>query len=153
MDCIVHGILQVRILEWVAFPFSRGSSQSRDQPRSPTDQPRSPTSLADLYQLSHKGSPRILEWVAYPFSRESSWPRNQTGVACIAGRFFTNGAIREAPTWGGVNSLNYNSPLHIGIYTAKNNLTSVNPQTRAQKKWKSRNWEISDCFGNRRNFF
>ena len=27
---IVHGILQVRILEWVAFPFSRGSSQPRD---------------------------------------------------------------------------------------------------------------------------
>ena len=31
MDYIVHGILQARILEWVAFPFSRGSSQSRDQ--------------------------------------------------------------------------------------------------------------------------
>ena len=27
----VHGILQVRIPEWVAFPFSRGSSQLRDQ--------------------------------------------------------------------------------------------------------------------------
>ena len=27
----VHGILQTRILEWVAFPFSRGSSQPRDQ--------------------------------------------------------------------------------------------------------------------------
>ena len=27
----VHGILQDRILEWVAFPFSRGSSQLRDQ--------------------------------------------------------------------------------------------------------------------------
>ncbi|XP_055391777.1 androgen-induced gene 1 protein isoform X5 [Bubalus kerabau] len=26
---IVHGILQARILEWVAFPFSRGSSQPR----------------------------------------------------------------------------------------------------------------------------
>ena len=26
----VHGILQARILEWVAFPFSRGSSQVRD---------------------------------------------------------------------------------------------------------------------------
>ena len=25
------GILQARILEWVAFPFSRGSSQPRDQ--------------------------------------------------------------------------------------------------------------------------
>ena len=28
---IVHGILQARIPEWVAFPVSRGSSQSRDQ--------------------------------------------------------------------------------------------------------------------------
>ena len=26
----VHGILQARILEWVAFPFSRGSSQAKD---------------------------------------------------------------------------------------------------------------------------
>ena len=31
MDCTVHGILQARILEWVAFPFSRGSSQPRDR--------------------------------------------------------------------------------------------------------------------------
>ena len=31
MDDTVHGIAQARILEWVAFPFSRGSSQCRDQ--------------------------------------------------------------------------------------------------------------------------
>ena len=31
MGHTVHGILQTRILEWVAFPFSRGSSQPRDQ--------------------------------------------------------------------------------------------------------------------------
>ena len=36
MDCSsrgssVHGLLQARILEWVAFPFSKGSSQPRDQ--------------------------------------------------------------------------------------------------------------------------
>ena len=49
-----------------------------------------------LYQLSHKGSSRILEWVAYPFSRGSSLPRNWTGISCIAGRFFTNWATREA---------------------------------------------------------
>ena len=30
MDYTVHGILQARILEWV-IPFSRGSSQTRDQ--------------------------------------------------------------------------------------------------------------------------
>ena len=31
MNYKVHGILQARILEWVAFPFSRGSSQPRDR--------------------------------------------------------------------------------------------------------------------------
>ena len=36
MDCSppgssVHGVLQVRILEWVVIPFSRGSSRPRDQ--------------------------------------------------------------------------------------------------------------------------
>ena len=31
IDCIVHGILQARIMEWVAFPFSRGSYQPRDR--------------------------------------------------------------------------------------------------------------------------
>ena len=30
-DYTVHGILQARILQWVAFPFSRGSSQPRDR--------------------------------------------------------------------------------------------------------------------------
>ena len=38
---------------------------------------------------------RILEWVAYPFSSGSSRPRNLTRASCIAGRFFTNWAIRE----------------------------------------------------------
>ena len=41
MDCSpagfsVHGILQVRILEWVVMPFSRGSHQPRDGTQSPT---------------------------------------------------------------------------------------------------------------------
>ena len=31
VDYTVHGILQARILEWVAYPFSRRSSQPRDQ--------------------------------------------------------------------------------------------------------------------------
>ena len=33
VDYTVHGILQARMLEWVAFHFSRGSSQPRDQPQ------------------------------------------------------------------------------------------------------------------------
>ena len=52
-----------------------------------------------LYQLSHKATPRILEWIAYPFSRGFSPPRNWTGISCIAGEFFTNWAISEAPPY------------------------------------------------------
>ena len=85
MDCMVHGILQTRMLVWQAFP-------------SPGDLPNPglPHCRWILYQRSHKGSPRTLEWVACPFYSESSWPRNQTGVSCIVGRFFTKLAIREA---------------------------------------------------------
>ena len=51
------------------------------------------TILWFLLQLS----PRILGWVAYPFFSGSSWPRNWTRISCIAGRFFTSWATREAP--------------------------------------------------------
>ena len=30
MDYTFHGILQARILAWIAIPFSRGSYQARD---------------------------------------------------------------------------------------------------------------------------
>ena len=49
-DYTVHGILQARILELVAFPFYSGSSHTGIKPRS--------LALRQiLYQLSHKGSP------------------------------------------------------------------------------------------------
>ena len=35
VDYIVHGMLQIRILEWVAIPLSRGSSQPRAQTQCP----------------------------------------------------------------------------------------------------------------------
>ena len=47
MDYAINGILQVRIQAWVAFPFSRGSSQLN---------PGLPRCRLILYQLSHKGS-------------------------------------------------------------------------------------------------
>ena len=51
MDYTVPGILQARILEWVAFPFSRGSFQPRDRTQV------SHIAGGFFYQLSHKGSP------------------------------------------------------------------------------------------------
>ena len=43
----VHGILQARILEWVAMSSSRGSSQPRIEPKSPALE-------ADSLPLSHQ---------------------------------------------------------------------------------------------------
>ena len=73
------GILQARILEWVAMPC-------------PEDLPNPDLLHCKwiLYRLSHQGSPRIPERVAYPFSRGSSGPRNWTGVTCIASGFFSS---------------------------------------------------------------
>ena len=35
MDYTIHGILQARILEWVALSFSRGTSRSSDRTKVP----------------------------------------------------------------------------------------------------------------------
>ena len=51
MGHTVHGILQARILDWVAFPFSRESSQPRIEPRSPTLQ-------ADSLPAEPQGKPK-----------------------------------------------------------------------------------------------
>ena len=68
----VHGILQARILEWVAVPSSRGSSQPRDWTRSPTLQ-------ADSLSSEPPGKPKntgigslsLLQGI-FP-SQESNW--------------------------------------------------------------------------------
>ena len=46
----VHGILQARILEWVAIPFSRGSPN-------PGIEPRSPAVQADFLLFEPPGKP------------------------------------------------------------------------------------------------
>ena len=52
---VVHGILQARIPEWVAVPFSRGSSQPRDQT-----------------QVSHSAGGFLTTWA----TREVPWYRS-----------------------------------------------------------------------------
>ena len=87
----VHGILQARILEWVAFPFSRGSSQPRDRTQVSLIAGRFFTSWATGEAQEH--------WSGQPmgcFSSRSSHPRNRTRVSCIVGRFFASWAMREA---------------------------------------------------------
>ena len=57
---------------------------------------------------------RLLVWVAILFSRGSSWPRDWTEVSCVAGRFFTIWATREAPTLGG-GGLTYPTTTPAGL--------------------------------------
>ena len=66
----VHEILQARLLEWVAIPFSRNIPN-------PGIKPGLPHCRQILYQLSHQGSPREIKKIIYiqPFPPQSrlSW--------------------------------------------------------------------------------
>jgi len=73
--CSVHGILQTRILEWVAISFSRGFSQpllllsrfSRVRLCDPIDGSPVVSSVPGILQA------RILEWVAISLSSAWKW--------------------------------------------------------------------------------
>ena len=55
----VHGVLQARILEWVAIPLSKGSSQPRDRPGSIT---------GGLYSLILENIQRIYLYINNSYS-------------------------------------------------------------------------------------
>ena len=105
----VHGILQGRILQWVATSSSRGSFQPRNRTlllRCSSDYcslcvcvsvvcillcmyARSCPTFCDPMGCSQPGSSvhgisqkRTLEWVGVSSSKGSSWPRDQTHVSC-----------------------------------------------------------------------
>ena len=114
LDSASPWTIQARILKWVAFPFSRGSSQPRDRIQVSRIAGRFfsswvPREAQEYWSLSllqrifltqelNRGflhcrwilyqlnhKGNLLEWIAYPFSRGSSPPRNPTRVLCIAG--------------------------------------------------------------------
>ena len=70
MDCIIHGILQARILEWVAFPISRGSPQPRDRTQVsriaggslPTEPPGKPLLMRDAAKPQGRGCGLRVRW-------------------------------------------------------------------------------------------
>ena len=133
----VHAILQARILRWVAIPFSRGSSQSRDWTQvsciagrffttsttweahngyeSESEVSKSCLSLCNPVDWSPPGSSihgilqaRILEWVAISFSG-SSQSRDWTQVSHIAGLCFTVWATSHfwKKTWPSISNSDF----------------------------------------------
>ena len=69
---LVYGIFQARILEWIAFLFSKGSSQSRDQTQSPALQANSlPAEPPGKPKNTGVGSLSLLQGI-FP-TQESNW--------------------------------------------------------------------------------
>ena len=99
-----HGLWPTRLL--CLWGFSKQEYWSRLPCPPPRDHPnpgielRSPALQVDSLPSEPPEKPKNTGLVAYPFSRGSSGPRNQTGISCIAGRFFTSWATREAPSQG-----------------------------------------------------
>ena len=111
-DYTVHGILQARILEWVAVPFFRGSSQPRvwtqvssiargfftswatgeaQVSSSACSDTQSGPTLCDPMDCSPPGSSvhgilqaRIMEWAAICYSRGSSAPRDRAHISYVS---------------------------------------------------------------------
>ena len=73
---LAHGILQARILEWVALPFSRGSSQPRD-----------PTQVSHIvggfFTSWATRKAQELEWVAYPSPEDLPDPGIKPGSSAL----------------------------------------------------------------------
>ena len=113
MDYIVHGILQARILEWVAFPSSRDLPNPEIKPRSPTLQTDSlPAEPQGKPKNTGVGSLSLLQWILLTL--------NWTGVSCIVGELFTNWAIREV--WGELLKA-FNKYLFPYLLSGRSNLS------------------------------
>ena len=93
MDYTVHGILQARILEWIAIPSSRGPSQPRDWTQVSNIAGRSFTSWATKeagrdWGQEEKGTTEdeMAGWRHWLNGRESQWTPGvgdgQGGLAC-----------------------------------------------------------------------
>ena len=110
MDCSppgssVHGILQARILEWVAISFSRGSSQ-----------PRSPALQADALTSETPGKTTKIKQCRKnicPFLLESRRPLSPQGLQTP---FSAWGALDFLSTYLGIDCQSY---IFIGKYLYK----------------------------------
>ena len=111
MDYTVHGVLQATILEWVAFPISRGSSQSRD-----------------LTQVSHIASGFFTNWaIRESFMDLLNWLKCGSMVKCLPAITGDTGAMGSVPgsgrpPWGrNGNPLQYScleNPIHRRAWRA-----------------------------------
>ena len=92
----VHGILQARILERVAMPSSRGSSQPRDWTQVSHIAGGFLYSLI-LSQAEPPRKPKNTGMDSLPLLQGIFLTQESNQIFCIAGQFFTSWAINEVP--------------------------------------------------------
>ena len=88
MDYTVHGILQARILEWVTFPFSRGSSQSRDRTQVFC-------TAGDFWPAESQGKPKNTGVGSLSLLQQIFPAQESNQVSGLAGVFFTNWSMQD----------------------------------------------------------
>ena len=111
MDYMVHGILQARMLEWGVFPFSRGSSQPRDQTQA---------SLTDSLLAEPQGKPKSTGVTAstsvLPRNTQDWSPLEWTGWISLQSkglsRVFSKSTVQKHQFFGTQLSLQSNSHIH-----------------------------------------
>ena len=109
MDCSppafsVHGILQARILEWVAISFSRASSRPRD----PTEVPHISARCFNRFHLQFR-RPRFDSWVG-----KISWRRDRLPTLVFLGFSCGSAGNESACNTGGFWSLGWKDSLVKG---------------------------------------
>ena len=93
MDYTVHGILQVRILEEVTVPFSRGSSQPRD-----------------WIEVSHTSGESLTSWAAEPPGKPKIWSQ----LECVL-YWVSQSCLTLVTLWAVARQ----APLSMGILQAR----------------------------------
>ena len=106
MDCTAHAILQARILEWVAHPFSRGSSQPRDRTWVSCIAGRCFTLWATREAQELEGSLTLLQWIF--LTQELNWCGSVgKESACNAGHLGSIPGLERSPGEGKGYPLQY----------------------------------------------
>ena len=133
MDYMVHGILQARMLRWIVFAFSRGSSQPRDQsqifciqgdslPAEPPGKPRN-TGVGNLL---------LLQWIL--LTQELNWGLLHSGRDSLPTELSGKPSFRECGSrW-----------WHRRILDSPPLMNSVNLQLHMKQSPLKKIWKLAE---------